>query len=166
MEPVSHPKGLVLLPVGLVLVLWGIALAFVSIGGMGDTPCGGLIDPSFDDPFSSENLCGNLHRGALVVTGGLIAGGCSILTLGVLSARGTVRLRVPLAVLAVMMGTALVAWLVLLAQSSAWTTDYDIRRWEPVRNLAGLTAAGVAAVLVVAAALTASDWTNAHRRDH
>lgn len=144
----SHRGGLAYLPVGIPLVLWGIALSLVSIGGTGDTPCGALLDPSFSDPLSLSNLCGTVHRGQLIVASGLIIGGVIVVVAGISAWRDRVPLWLPPVVLAVMTTAAFVGWLALASQSERWITDFDIRRWTPVRNLSGYAAAASAVALV------------------
>jgi hypothetical protein len=163
-ERSPHPNGLAYVPVGIPLVLWGIALSVVSIGGTGDTPCGSLLEPSFRDALSPSTLCGTVHLGQLVVVSGLVGGGCMVVGGGILAWRGRAPLWLPALVLAGMTTTALVGWLALQKESGRWASDFDVRRWTPVRNLAGFAAAASAFALLFGLAVAFSEPRQASRR--
>jgi hypothetical protein len=145
----ERAAAVAVLPVGVLTVLYGLALTAFSIGGTDDTPCGSLIDPSFHPPFDTEQLCGMMHLGTLVLVVGLIIGGCTWTLVAALALRGHVRVTATAWVATGVSAAAVLGW-ALLAWRVANLDAFHSRGWTPVRNLVGYSAIG----LVLAAAVT------------
>jgi hypothetical protein len=152
-----RPSALAVTPIAAFLVVAGLALSVISIGGTGDTPCGSLVDPSFDDPFNSVNLCGTVHMGTLVIVVGLVLGGCLLVVLAVLSARGRIGVWCGAWALTGMAVTSAIGWGWLAWRVSGWHDDFHRRGWTPVRNLTGFVAVAFAVALPVVMAVLAVD---------
>jgi hypothetical protein len=144
----ADTRAAVVIPIGILVVLYALALTGFSIGGTGDTPCGALLDPSFYPAFDTEQVCGMMHLGTLVLVVGLVVGGCGLLVLAALALRGRVDAIVTAWVAAGMAVLAVLAWALLAWRVSTWDAFHP-RGWTPVRNVVGFTSIG----LVVAAAL-------------
>ncbi|MEY2422604.1 MAG: hypothetical protein QOI95_2671 [Acidimicrobiaceae bacterium] len=151
-----------MVPVGLLLVLCGLPLTAVSLGGTGDTSCGALIDPTFDEPFNPDTLCGSMHLGTLAIVASLVLGGCVLLVFSVLGALGRVPLEWGAWLLAAMTAASAAIAALLTWRLTSWHDDVLVRGWTPVRNLAGYTAVGVGLALAVIVATFTLDSADEH----
>jgi len=136
-------------PIGVLTVLYGLALTAFSIGGTGDTPCGSLFGPSFHPPFDTEQVCGMMHLGTLVLVVDLLIGGCTLTLVAVLASRGHVRVTATAWVATGVAALVVLGWALLAWRVANWDAFHSFG-WTPVRNLVGHTAVG----LVLAAAVT------------